>query len=146
MSKGMLISKTRVTLPLLLAVGVLTFGVGSVLSKALVATQSTTGDAQVPAEFVPAVEPLRHKNYTEKLPDSKVEFEMIAIPGGTFLMGSPDDETGRQRDEGPQHPVKVLPFLDGQDRTDQRGRIYFSGDLHRSKGTHLFFGGPPMAQ
>lgn len=29
------------------------------------------------------------------------------IPAGTFLMGSPDSETGRKADEGPQHHVTI---------------------------------------
>ncbi len=70
--------------------------------------------APAPPEVVPHVEPLHHKNYTEKLGDSKVEFDMIAIPGGTFVMGSPDAEPGRGRDEGPQHPVRVRPFWMGK--------------------------------
>jgi len=39
-----------------------------------------------------------------------VQFEMVLIPGGTFTMGSPEDETGRETDEGPQHQVKLAPF------------------------------------
>ncbi len=34
----------------------------------------------------------------------------VPIPAGTFLMGSPDDEVGRDKDEGPQHPVTVPAF------------------------------------
>ncbi len=37
--------------------------------------------------------------------------EMIVIPAGTFMMGSPDQEAGRGRDEGPLHPVTIAkPF------------------------------------
>ncbi len=37
--------------------------------------------------------------------------EMIVIPAGEFMMGSPMDEPGRSRSEGPQHLVKIaLPF------------------------------------
>ncbi|MGB5833830.1 MAG: SUMF1/EgtB/PvdO family nonheme iron enzyme [Thiohalocapsa sp.] len=36
--------------------------------------------------------------------------EMVAIPGGCFMMGSADDEQGRDRDEGPLHEVCVEPF------------------------------------
>lgn len=33
------------------------------------------------------------------------------LPAGTFTMGSPDDEPGREKDEGPQHQVTVTrPF------------------------------------
>ena len=37
-------------------------------------------------------------------------FEMVLIPGGTFRMGSPADEEGRQDREGPQHHVRLDPF------------------------------------
>jgi formylglycine-generating enzyme required for sulfatase activity len=36
--------------------------------------------------------------------------EWVAIPAGTFIMGSPDSETGREKDEGPQHQVKLNEF------------------------------------
>lgn len=32
---------------------------------------------------------------------------LVWIPPGSFLMGSPDDEVGRYPDEGPQHPVTI---------------------------------------
>ncbi|HEV2663570.1 MAG TPA: SUMF1/EgtB/PvdO family nonheme iron enzyme, partial [Blastocatellia bacterium] len=31
------------------------------------------------------------------------EIEMVLIPNGAFLMGSPENEPGRSDDEGPQH-------------------------------------------
>ncbi|MGJ5674344.1 MAG: SUMF1/EgtB/PvdO family nonheme iron enzyme [Nostochopsis sp.] len=36
--------------------------------------------------------------------------DMVYIPGGTFLMGSPEDELDRESNEGPQHPVALQPF------------------------------------
>lgn len=33
--------------------------------------------------------------------------EMVIIPAGSFMMGSPEDEPGRSDDEGPQHKVTV---------------------------------------
>ncbi len=39
--------------------------------------------------------------------------EMVMIPSGTFLMGSPTDEAGRFRNEGPQHQVSVRQFAIG---------------------------------
>jgi formylglycine-generating enzyme required for sulfatase activity len=56
---------------------------------------------------LPLVHKLEHKNYTETIPGTKVKFEMIAVPGGSYLRGSPKDEKGRKDDEGPQHPVSV---------------------------------------
>jgi len=54
------------------------------------------------------------KPYTQRLRHTEVEFEMLPIPGGVFVMGSPDTETGRAEDEGPQHPVRVEPFWMGK--------------------------------
>jgi formylglycine-generating enzyme required for sulfatase activity len=53
------------------------------------------------------------KPYTETIPDSTVTFAMTPIPGGTFLMGSPENEPGRNADEGPQHEVTIRPFWMG---------------------------------
>ena len=39
-----------------------------------------------------------------------ISFEMVLIPGGSFLMGSPADEAGRKDHEGPQHKVRLDPF------------------------------------
>jgi formylglycine-generating enzyme required for sulfatase activity len=36
--------------------------------------------------------------------------ELVRIPGGTFLMGSPESEKGRSKDEGPRREVTVSPF------------------------------------
>lgn len=42
------------------------------------------------------------------IPGTKLK--MIYIPGGTFLMGSPDNEAGRNQDEGPAGNVTVSPY------------------------------------
>jgi len=51
--------------------------------------------------------------YAEQIPGTSVTFEMAPIPGGEFLMGSPEDEPGRTEAEGPQRQVKVDPFWMG---------------------------------
>ena len=33
--------------------------------------------------------------------------DFVWIPPGTFQMGSPDSETGRYMEEGPQHEVRI---------------------------------------
>ncbi len=50
------------------------------------------------------------RKYTEKIVGSDHTFDMVPIPGGKFLLGSPDSEPGRSPDEGPQVEVKVEPF------------------------------------
>ncbi|MCH2129676.1 MAG: formylglycine-generating enzyme family protein [Pirellulaceae bacterium] len=48
--------------------------------------------------------------YDEPIRYSNASVEMVPIPGGTFVMGSPEDEAGRESGEGPQHEVKIAPF------------------------------------
>src|ERR1043166_7117587 len=69
-----------------------------------------------PAAKYPAIDPVTHKSYTETIDRDgvKASFEMIAIPGGTFLMGSPAGEKGRKDHEGPQHPVTIKPLWIGK--------------------------------
>ncbi len=50
-------------------------------------------------------------NFTEKIPKSSVSFNMIAIHGGKFKMGSPDNEPFRKVDEGPVREVEISPFF-----------------------------------
>ena len=41
--------------------------------------------------------------------------EMVVVPAGSFLMGSPPDEAGRNGNEGPQHRVVIgKPFAVGK--------------------------------
>lgn len=51
------------------------------------------------------------ESYTEKIPGSSVSFRMLAIPGGQFRMGSPDDEPFRKSHEGPVREVDISPFF-----------------------------------
>jgi formylglycine-generating enzyme required for sulfatase activity len=90
----------------------------------------------VPADpKVPAKVDLPHKDFTQTVEDlirivdpdgdpddpefetkfvkkekAKASFEMVFVPGGTFQMGSPDGEAGRDPNEGPRHQVTVRPF------------------------------------
>ncbi|HNQ90177.1 MAG TPA: formylglycine-generating enzyme family protein [Verrucomicrobiota bacterium] len=54
------------------------------------------------------------KAYTNTIPGSTVNYVMLPIPGGEFLMGSPEAEAGRNADESPQRRVKVAPFWIGR--------------------------------
>jgi formylglycine-generating enzyme required for sulfatase activity/tRNA A-37 threonylcarbamoyl transferase component Bud32 len=54
---------------------------------------------------------LHSKYFTEEL-GKAIALEMVAIPGGTFLMGSPEYEG--DADERPQHKVTVAPFFMGK--------------------------------
>jgi formylglycine-generating enzyme required for sulfatase activity len=54
------------------------------------------------------------KPYEQKIPGTNVSFRMVPIKGGTFTMGSPANEKGRQDDEGPQKKVQVSSFWMGE--------------------------------
>jgi formylglycine-generating enzyme required for sulfatase activity len=54
------------------------------------------------------------KDYSTEIPKTGVKFDMVAIKGGEFMMGSPADEAGRFEDEGPQNKVKIEPFWMGK--------------------------------
>jgi formylglycine-generating enzyme required for sulfatase activity len=61
--------------------------------------------------------------------------EMVVVPAGTFMMGSPDDEKDRQRDEGPVHRVEIKqPFALGRFEITLDQFAAFVGDTgHRSE-------------
>ncbi len=48
--------------------------------------------------------------YEQKIAGQNFTIKMAPIPAGTFMMGSPASEKGRQPDEGPQILVNVEPF------------------------------------
>ncbi|MEM9923163.1 MAG: bifunctional serine/threonine-protein kinase/formylglycine-generating enzyme family protein [Cyanobacteria bacterium P01_D01_bin.50] len=50
------------------------------------------------------------KYLIEKLGDG-ITLEMVEIPGGQFIMGSPDSEEKRRNNESPQHQVTVPSFF-----------------------------------
>ena len=52
--------------------------------------------------------------YEVTLPGTDVSFEMVPVPGGEFLLGSPPTEADRREDEGPQVSVQVAPFWMGR--------------------------------
>ena len=56
----------------------------------------------------------KFEDFTETIPGTSVSIELAAIPGGTFLMGSPADEPFRGKDEGPQKNVSVSDFFMGK--------------------------------
>ncbi len=48
--------------------------------------------------------------YSQKITGLDLEFDMVSIPEGSFVMGSTPTEIGRTDDEGPQHTVAISPF------------------------------------
>jgi formylglycine-generating enzyme required for sulfatase activity len=99
--------------------------------------------AVAPAEFAwsapqeppPAQSAASMKTYVETIPGTEVKFELVPIPGGTFLMGSPPSESNHAQDEGPQHPVQIAPFWMGSKEVtwDEYEQFAFSLDLKKKK-------------
>ncbi|MEG4288837.1 formylglycine-generating enzyme family protein [Microcoleus sp. C2C3] len=59
----------------------------------------------------------RRKSFASFFPEDLghgIILEMVYIPGGTFMMGSPNDEAGREDRESPQHQVTVPAFYVGK--------------------------------
>ncbi len=48
--------------------------------------------------------------YTETIPGTDVQFNMLPVSGGTFTIGSPESEPHRKPDEGPQRKIEMKPF------------------------------------
>jgi len=57
--------------------------------------------------------PVSPTPFTEKLPN-RVTLEMVSLPAGQFLMGSPDSDSDASDDEKPPHQVKVNSFAIGK--------------------------------
>ncbi|MGA2631066.1 MAG: SUMF1/EgtB/PvdO family nonheme iron enzyme [Terriglobia bacterium] len=94
--------------------------------------------SRTPQETTPATpEPMQA--YTETLPGGPaVKFDMVPIQGGTYTMGSPSAERGRQPDEGPQHKVAIHPFW--MEKTEMTWEVFdqfaFNKNLSKPSGTN----------
>ncbi len=117
---------------------------------ALVALATSKPLAQATATAAVKVEPLppEMKPYTETIPGTNVKFEMVPIPGGTFLMGSPPGEAGRNEDEGPQHLVTVQPFWMGKTEVtwDEYDVFAFSQDIESKEARGVDFSKEPESE
>ncbi|MBC6481212.1 MAG: formylglycine-generating enzyme family protein [Hormoscilla sp. GM7CHS1pb] len=67
-----------------------------------------------------------------------VTLDMVSIPGGTFMMGSPASEKGRDSDEGPQHRRTIAPFFMGKfPVTQAQWQAVMNNNPSRWKGEDL---------
>ena len=48
-----------------------------------------------------------------------IQLDMMLIPGGTFIMGSPKEEEDSRDSERPQHEVTIEPFFMGKYQVTQ---------------------------
>ncbi|MBL7223614.1 MAG: formylglycine-generating enzyme family protein [Candidatus Brocadiae bacterium] len=84
------------------------------------------------------------KKFTETIEGSKAKaegkkssIEMVLIPGGSFKMGSPEDEDERKDDEGPQVEVKISPFyLCAHETTLDLFMIYYAETVKSTRDDH----------
>ena len=61
-----------------------------------------------------AAEVTEFRNFTETVPGSTASISMIAVPGGEFYIGSPEDEPFRKDNEGPRKRIRISPFFMGE--------------------------------
>ena len=72
--------------------------------------------------------------YTEIIPGTDVKFNMIAVPGGTFTMGSPNTEQYRNDDEDPERQVRLSRFWMGETEVTWREfDVYYEQTSVKSK-------------
>ena len=64
-------------------------------------------------ELILRQETRQTRHFIEQL-GTEMGLDMILIPGGTFVMGSPENEPERSEDEGPQHEVTIPTFFLGR--------------------------------
>jgi formylglycine-generating enzyme required for sulfatase activity len=50
------------------------------------------------------------KPYEQSMPGSALQFKMVPVRGGSFLMGSPVKEKKKEADETPQRKITISPF------------------------------------
>jgi formylglycine-generating enzyme required for sulfatase activity len=76
-------------------------------------SNSTFGSVSSAAKeiYTEASKVTEFKNFTEQIPRTPVSFKMVAIPGGKFMMGSPDSEPFRKKEEGPAREVEISSFF-----------------------------------
>ncbi|MEX1027221.1 MAG: formylglycine-generating enzyme family protein [Candidatus Paceibacterota bacterium] len=70
--------------------------------------------APLPIPNADAASEVGMKPYVELIEHANAKIDMVAIPSGKFVMGSPPTETDRQEDEGPQHEVAIEAFWMGK--------------------------------
>lgn len=71
--------------------------------------------------------------------DDPVAPRMTVVPAGEFLMGSPESEADRRREEGPQHRVRIAyPFAVSTYQVTRAEYAAFVADTRRPDGESCF--------
>jgi formylglycine-generating enzyme required for sulfatase activity len=88
------------------------------------------------------------KAYEQDLPESSVKFKMVPIPAGTFSIGSPTAESGRDEDEGPQKKIAIAAFWMGEHEVTfaEWDAFFKSVDVPQTKAIALDAVSRPTAQ
>ncbi len=97
------------------------------ISSLLFFASLSAGSAQQKAE--------ESERYFETVPGTNIKIEMVPIPAGIFVMGSPASESGRLEDEGPQHETRIRAFWMSKTEItwDQYDVFAFSLDLKKDR-------------
>lgn len=80
-------------------------------------------------------------DYSSQIPSTKATYNMVALKGGKFLMGSPDSEPHHQANEGPQQEVQIAPFWIGKHEVtwDEFEPYMMTQDERRKDGSRFDF-------
>ncbi len=74
---------------------------------------------------------------------NSIGMQFVSVPAGNFMMGSPDNETDRSKDEGPQHRVTIKAFrLGAHEVTQQQYEAVMGAGKNPSNFTTAKGGGP----
>lgn len=93
-------------------------GNGSIDSKDLLILLNRWGVDGIPTP-IPSPTPNPNVVTVDLTFPTSLPLQMIRIPAGSFMMGSPDTERFRLSDEGPQHQVSLSEFFMGQTEVTQ---------------------------
>src|SRR5688572_1605987 len=88
------------------------------------------------------------KPYEQTLPGSSIKFKMVPVRAGTFTIGSPAGEAGRDEDEGPQKKITLSAFWMGEHEvTFAEWDVFFKNiDVPQTKAIALDAVSRPTAQ
>ncbi|MGZ4964025.1 MAG: SUMF1/EgtB/PvdO family nonheme iron enzyme [Limisphaerales bacterium] len=76
------------------------------------------------------------KPYTNTIAGTTINYAMVPIPGGEFMMGSPESEPKSSADEHPQHKVKIDPFwMEQHEVTWNEYELWMYPDENKPKNT-----------
>jgi len=84
--------------------------------------------------------------YAQKVPGSEIQFKMVPIPGGQFLMGSGKQDKKQKPDESPQKNINISPFWMGAFETSRDEFDVFYKDETTSQNSDIDAVTRPSAQ